>query len=1260
VASRIRSRAQVAQLLLALTLALQSSSPIVMMPALADQAAVVALNNDGVQALNKGNFALAISKFEEALKQDATYQLARDNLAIAHNNYGLQLRNNPKEALKQFHKALYLNRTNATTLQNVEGIIRIMGKNPKSFQDRVELGDQSRLSGDFIGAIVEYSEALKLKDDAKLHIKLGDVYRVRGEDDKAVQEYLLAAKSGDSAEIELKLGQAYGAMHDIPNAITSYGKAISYKSDDPDVLDGLVAGWNEALKENPLAPENHIGLGQALQYRGDWGGAEAEYKAALRLSPGKRNSVAERLMAALPAAKAVADITKHINAGVDNQSRKDYDGAINEYKQALQADPNNAAVWVNVGTAYQAKGDFENAMKAYQQAQKIDPNNAGAMQGIKTAGASLQDKQVSDEWKAGGDLFKAGRYQEALQKYQSVLRVNPQDANTHYSLGAVYQALKQIDDAIAEYKTAISIDGKNQQYTKALNDALEVKAAPIIQEAVALHKAKNYEAAIAKYNQALALRPNNVELWYNVATAEYSRQNYNGAKAAYQKALELDPAGQVNDIYFTGLILENAGQGLDAKTQYQKYVSKAPTGQFVAEAKARIAALTNDISATQKIKSESELAQLKNADDAFQQAVKLQQSKQYDAAIDQYQKAISIQPKNQDYVFSLGTAFQAKGDIENAISQYRQAISMDGGKNKEFQKTLADAMELKVGPILDDAVAKQTKGDLAGAIEGYNKALAITPNVGRIWTNLGTALQQSDKWPEARAAYQKGYDLDNKNEVGDLYFMAVLDENANQGNKAFNEYSQYVQKAPTGPYATQARARIAVLQKNVADVQHLQTQGAIQTAKAAGEAYDAGVKAQQAGQFDDAIASYQKALQLNPKESAYLYAIGTAYQGKTDITNAIAYYKKALDMQPQNKDYKNALTAATVGAAAQPMDDAVKLQTAGDVPGAIKKYKESLAIDPKNARGWTNFGSAYQQAEDWANAKDCYQKALAIDPKGEADNLYFMGALDESMRNGSAALQDYLNYISRSPKGQYAGPAQARISALRANPAAIQGIATKAETQKNADAAAAYDAAVNAQTANKLDEAIESYKKAIGIAPNDASYFYGMGTAYQAKGDMDSAIEAYKKAVGFAPKEATYSKTLKDAQMFAGAAKAKPLVDEAIKLQTTDNNPAGAVVAYQKALAASDEGYTRMNMGTALQQLNKTIEAVNEYKRALQMDPKNCIDAHYYLGTAYEQLKKPIDAIKEYNEYLRLQPNGPNAGDARERVKILAATPGKK
>lgn len=133
---------------------------------------VIEWNNLGVKALNSGNYSLAIDRLRKALSKDPRYTLAKDNLAIAYNNYGLQQRQVPLVALKYFHQALYLNQRNATTAQNLEGIIRMMGRNPKNPADRVALGDQARITGDSVGAFIEYSAALQLKDDPQTKIML--------------------------------------------------------------------------------------------------------------------------------------------------------------------------------------------------------------------------------------------------------------------------------------------------------------------------------------------------------------------------------------------------------------------------------------------------------------------------------------------------------------------------------------------------------------------------------------------------------------------------------------------------------------------------------------------------------------------------------------------------------------------------------------------------------------------------------------------------------------------------------------------------------------------------------------------------------------------------------------------------------------------------------------------------------------------------------------------------------------------------------
>jgi tetratricopeptide (TPR) repeat protein len=147
-----------------------TGSPAVDRPAANSRA--VQLNDSGVLALARKNYRLAIAKLEEAVKIAPSYKNARENLAIAYNNYGLALQGNPSEAIKQFHKALYMDPQNEATNGNFEAIIGYLKRDPSSNVDRVALGEQAIAASDWYGGVIEFNAALQLKDDAGARRKL--------------------------------------------------------------------------------------------------------------------------------------------------------------------------------------------------------------------------------------------------------------------------------------------------------------------------------------------------------------------------------------------------------------------------------------------------------------------------------------------------------------------------------------------------------------------------------------------------------------------------------------------------------------------------------------------------------------------------------------------------------------------------------------------------------------------------------------------------------------------------------------------------------------------------------------------------------------------------------------------------------------------------------------------------------------------------------------------------------------------------------
>jgi len=1232
--------------------------------AAADPDMLKGLNNDAVKALGQQNYQLAIQKLEQALQLAPGYQTAKNNLAVAYNNYGLVFQNNPNEAIKYFHKACLLDPNNAVSVGNLTGIIQKMGKNPKDFATRVALGDAARKSADFVGAIVEYREALKIKDDAAVHEKLGDVFRVRQQDADAIGEYQAASRTQDSASIEVKLGQAFQSKGDLASAIGAYGRAITMKSDDPDVLDALVSGWEAAIKDNPMAPENHIGYGQALQYKGDFSQARAEYQQAINLSPGRRNPAAEKLLSLMPAVEADAKVTKYINQGVDQQAKKNYPAALQAYIEAQKyVMPNNtkqqASIITNMGTVYQAMEDYTNAIKCYQKALSLDPSNPDAAQGLKTAQAGKKDKEITGLSADADALFKAGKYDEAIAKYRLLLQNDPKDPGVHFNIGAALQLKKDYDGAMSEYNIAISLDPKNKSYKDSLAKVKDLKAQPIIDQAVKLHGEKKYADAIQLYSQALELVPQNASLLYNMASAQYAMQDYVNARSTFGRTLQLDPK-QTNCLYFIATIDENDGKGAQARGEYQQYLGAAPTGTYAAQSKSRMDALALNPSATIKIKSEAELAKDAEATAAYSKAIEAQKAGSFDDAIALYNKALAIQPANADYNYGLGTCYQQKGDMDSAISWYQKALAI-APANADFKKAIKDANILKAGPLVKQAYDKQTAGDIPAAIQLYTQATQLDPDNGSIYMNLGVAYQSTDDFQHAGEAYVKAFELDPKGSVDALYLAATIDENFNRGTQALNRYLTYLKQAPKGTYAAQANDRVKALSQNPTATVKLATQADTKNAQAAGDAYAKAVKLQEATSYDEAIPLYQQAIAAQPKEAAYIYALATCYQAKGDFDNAIAQYTQAV-AKSTGKDqatFKQALEGAKVAQMQPIMDDAVKKHQAGDLDGAIQLYEKALALYPNNPHGYTNLAGAYQTKDDLANARKNYMKALEYDPKGETDNWYFVGLIDESNHQIPQAIADYGKYIAAKPTGSYAADAKARAAAIKADPSKAQVIATQSQQKASAAAGTAYNDAVALQQANKLDEAIAKYKEAIAAAPNEAAYYYSMGTAYQGKEDMDNAMANYVKANQLNPKEPAYIQLIKQLKQ----AKAAPLLNSAIEKQTKAGadgkfDMAGAVADYEASLKIYDDPATHGYLGTAYQALGNNEKARQEYEKALAMD-KTLVDNYYYLGTVYEAMKLPAKAVESYQKFMKTAPaNNANIAAVKDRLKLLA--PGRK
>jgi len=120
-------------------------------------------------------------------------------------------------------------------------------------------------------------------------------------------------------------------------------------------------------------------------------------------------------------------------------------------------------------------------------------------------------------------------------------------------------------------------------------------------------------------------------------------------------------------------------------------------------------------------------------------------------------------------------------------------------------------------------------------------------------------------------------------------------------------------------------------------------------------------------EYREAIGWYDKALEVDPKDSGTLYNKGLALFDLGKYEEAIEWYDKALEVDPKYADALNNKSIAL---------------------NRLKKYEEAMdcinkaiELDPKHANAWYNKGAVLNNLGKYKQAIECYDKAIQLDPK---------------------------------------------------------------------------------------------------------------------------------------------------------------------------------------------------------------------------------------------------------------------------------------
>ena len=186
-----------------------------------------------------------------------------------------------------------------------------------------------------------------------------------------------------------------------------------------------------------------------------------------------------------------------------------------------------------------------------------------------------------------------------------------------------------------------------------------------------------------------------------------------------------------------------------------------------------------------------------------------------------------------------------------------------------------------------------------------------------------------------------------------------------------------------------------------------------------------------------------------------------------------------------------------------------------------------------------------------------------------------------------------------------------------------------------AELRAAFQSAVELQSAGKLVEAEAAYKAILEKAPDVPEVYQNLGSVYAQKKDFAAAEAAFLKALELRPDSADISTQL--AKLYQDNGQADKAM--AIMEKSAGSNPADAKAQF--------------NRGIFLLNAYKNEEAIAAFEAAIKADP-NMTEAYYRLGALMVGQGKIPEAIQNLEKYLSMNPtDAQNVSTAQGLLKYL-------
>ncbi|WP_420399729.1 tetratricopeptide repeat protein [Flagellimonas sp.] len=661
---------------------------------------------------------------------------------------------------------------------------------------------------------------------------------------------------------------------------------------------------------------------------------------------------------------------------------------------------------------------------------------------------------TSDLINKGIQSYNAGNYDEAISYFSQAAAQDPSNASCYGNLGSCYHMKKDYPQAITHFQKALSLNPNHVPALKSLGNVY-----------FETHKD---DEALECYEKAIALEPSDANTHHYLGVIYANKQIYTKAAQAYEKAALLAPKpetyNELANAHFKMFEFDIAAQF------FEKAMNLKPSDPlYQNNLKTAREAHTNFSVDLPKLRSQ----QFNEKGNSYHR------SGEFDQAIFYYQKATLEAPNDPVLQRNLAGSYTAQKNDEGALPAYQRAVEIDPNDGNTYNDLGCCLIRLN---------------RFKEAIDAFDRALNIDPNNTYYRQNIDYARQQDQLSPdqidtqkEATKLNQIGTDLFSQAKYQEAlgYYQRAVDLNPNDAILVFNLANALFnlgRQEESLPYLKRS------LELDPKNLPALNLMGNIQT---------------HFKQFDEAIATYNKALEFKDDAEAY-NNLGSCYFSMHQYGKAAEYFQKALDLSPDNEVYKTnvqitrsnekiygGLPSEVVKEVMALNQQAMNAYNQKDYSLAITLFGKYLEQLPNDPLGNYNLATAYHAQRAFDASIEYYEKALKLDP-GYADAA---NALGNAFRD----------------KGDFKKAASAYEKALEIN-------SSHAATHK--------DMGFLFFKQDEFKKAIAHYLKASELLPDAHDIHNQLGFCYFKLYGFTKSASHFQKAADLDPSNPTYKDNL--------------------------------------------------------------------------------------------------------------------------------------